>query len=111
MTSALPEENSAGAEMQIVLHHVVHGGRGEEADKRKQVRRGQHAAAMLLFRAMLDQRADGHDEEAAEESERRQKPQNGVELQPAACQQKTKYGDARWRRAESGHIRFCLPER
>jgi hypothetical protein len=52
-----------------VLQKVKCAGRAEDADEGVEIGRGQHAAAVLLFGAVLDQGADGHDEEAAGETE------------------------------------------
>ena len=49
-----PEENCGGTELQIVLQKVKSAGSAEDADEGVKIGRGQHAAAVLLFGAVLD---------------------------------------------------------
>src|SRR5215469_9877694 len=55
-----PKENAGRAEPQVVLQEIESAGCAENADERIEVRGRQDTAAVLLFRTMLNQSADGN---------------------------------------------------
>jgi hypothetical protein len=89
-----PEENVRRAQPQAVLEQVKRAGCAKDADERIEICGSQDAAAVLLFRAMLDQCTDRHDEEAAGETERGEEKEHCVEGKTGNCQQKAKQRDA-----------------
>ena len=54
--------------MHEVRGNVIHSGSRADTDERKPVRRADDAALFVLFRPVLDQRADWHDEKPAKEA-------------------------------------------
>ena len=74
---------------------VIDNRRAQNADKRQQVRAGQHAPSMLSFGPVLQQRANRHDEKPTKEAERSQQNQNSGERQARESKQKSKSRDSR----------------
>ena len=74
--------------MQNHRDEKINSRRREDANERKQVGRRQYAAFIFPGRAMLEQRRDGDDEEAAEESEQRQIHRHMAERKTVPPQQR-----------------------
>ena len=103
---AAGQKNGAGRKLQLLRQQPVRAGREKNPDEREQVGRRERFAPVGFFRAVLQQRRDGHDEKSARETEQRQPHERGGQGQITLRERRRKNRQAE--RAERHEAVFDL---